>query len=123
MAAPTTKVSKRSDIYNSDQEDSIVDDEDANRRMEAMMNMVLVGNESEETAEEQGIYRCTFWPRFLLLLIDLFCHSFLAQREYGRRRRRVCFQTLFNGISRQGIHQTKRQRNSRRLGPANCQPT
>jgi hypothetical protein len=60
MTAPTTtKVSKRSDIYNSDQENSIVDDEDANRRMEAMMNMVLVGNESEETVEEQGIYRCT----------------------------------------------------------------
>lgn len=90
MAAPTTtKVSKRSDIYNSDQEDSVVDDEDANRRMEAMMNMVLVGNESEEVIEEQGIHHYTFWL-LCLHFTNQSVLSFLAYRDYGGRRRRVC---------------------------------
>ncbi|KAI8344097.1 hypothetical protein BC941DRAFT_407751 [Chlamydoabsidia padenii] len=54
---PTTKVSKRNEIFNNDQEEStLLNDDETSKRMEAMMNMVLVETDQDETTvvEEQA---------------------------------------------------------------------
>ncbi|KAI8088834.1 uncharacterized protein BX664DRAFT_296206 [Halteromyces radiatus] len=45
----TTKVSNRNDIFDNDQENDMTTNEEANRRMEALMNMVVVEEQQDTT--------------------------------------------------------------------------
>ncbi|CAO3649273.1 unnamed protein product [Cunninghamella blakesleeana] len=52
---PNTKISNRNDIFNSDQNESQNIDEDAAKRMNELMNIMIMNNEVDQQSEEEQV--------------------------------------------------------------------